>query len=487
MVSNISKLVYPIFLAVLSGCSAASGGHPSLAVSPGTMAFGEQSVNTAHQQTVTVTNAGQRMLHIDSISLNSSGGFGLASSPGRVSLEAGHSVQVVVSFKPTAPTSYSGALEVISASTSASVPLTGTGTLSAVSVSISPIDASAQVGESRQFTALVSNSSDTRVTWLVNESIGGNSNVGTISSSGFYTAPRGVPSPANVTVTAQSVADTSKSASANVNISVPSISVSVSPTGATSQVGHSQQFTATVSNASNTAVTWLVNGTLGGDSTLGTISSTGLYTAPSSVPSPSSVTVTAQSVADTSKSASANVNISAPSVSVSISPTGAALQVGHSQQFTATVSNTSNTAVTWLVNGTVGGDSTLGTISSTGLYTAPSSVPSPSSVTVTAQSVADTSKSASATVNISAPPVSVAISPTGATLQVGHSQQFTATVSNTSNTAVTWLVNGAVGGDSTLGTISSTGLYTAPASVPSPSSVTVTAQSVADTSKSASA
>jgi len=68
-------------------------------------------------------------------------------------------------------------------------------------------------------------------------------------------------------------------------------------------------------------------------------------------------------------------------ISVSVSPTGATLQVGHSQQFTATVSNTSNTAVTWLVNGTVGGNSTLGAISSTGLYTAPSSVPSPSSVT----------------------------------------------------------------------------------------------------------
>src|SRR5207245_3222645 len=131
------------------------------------------------------------------------------------------------------------------------------------------------------------------------------------------------------------------------------ISVSLSPTSTSIQVGHSQQFAATVSNTSNTAVTWLVNGTVGGNSTLGTISSTGLYTAPSSVPSPASVTVTAQSVADTSKSASANVSITAAlAISVSLSPTSTSIQVGHSQQFTATVTNTNNTAVTWLVNGT---------------------------------------------------------------------------------------------------------------------------------------
>src|SRR5437588_163245 len=123
----------------------------------------------------------------------------------------------------------------------------------------------------------------------------------------------------------------------------------------TVQVGHSQQFSAAVSNTSNTAVSWLVNGTVACSESVGTTSSAGLYTAPSSVPSPSSVSVTAQSVADASKSASANVSIAAaPAVSVSISPTGATVQVGHSQQFSAAVSNTSNTAVSWLVNGTVG-------------------------------------------------------------------------------------------------------------------------------------
>src|ERR1700736_5723106 len=64
-------------------------------------------------------------------------------------------------------------------------------------------------------------------------------------------------------------------------------------------------------------------------------------------------------------------------ISVAVSPPSAAVQIGSSQQFSATVSNTNNTAVSWRVNGTEGGSSTSGTISPAGLYTAPANVPSP--------------------------------------------------------------------------------------------------------------
>ena len=46
--------------------------------------------------------------------------------------------------------------------------------------------------------------------------------------------------------------------------------------------------------------------------------------------------------------------------------------------------------------------------------------------------------------------------------------QFTATVTGTTNTAVTWSVNGVAGGNSTVGTISTSGAYTAPATAPEP-------------------
>jgi len=115
-----------------------------------------------------------------------------------------------------------------------------------------------------------------------------------------------------------------------------------------------------------------------------------------------SVNVTAQSAAQSTASASATVSIMPPSVSVSISPTNTSLQVGQSQQFSAAVSGTTNTAANWLVSGILGGNLSVGTISSAGLYTAPTSVPS-SPVTVTAQSAYQPSSSATASVTITAP------------------------------------------------------------------------------------
>ncbi|MBI3477802.1 MAG: beta-propeller fold lactonase family protein [Acidobacteria bacterium] len=264
------------------------------------------------------------------------------------------------------------------------------------------------------------------------------------------------------------------------------VSVSVTPTTVSVQTGLTQQFTATVTNTSNTAVTWQVNGVTGGDATNGTVSASGLYAAPATAPSPATVTVTAVSQADNTKSASSTVTvINPPPVSVVVAPQTASVVVGATQQFTATVTNASDTSVTWQVNGVTGGDATHGTVSGTGLYTAPVGVPSPADVTVTAVSVADPTKSDSATVTVtSAPVITVTIAPKTASVAVTATKQFTATVTGTANTAVTWDVNGTAGGDATHGTISNTGLYTAPAAVPSPATVSVTATSVADNTKS---
>jgi hypothetical protein len=86
------------------------------------------------------------------------------------------------------------------------------------------------------------------------------------------------------------------------------------------------------------------------------------------------------------------------------------------------------------------------------------------------------------------PTARVTVSPPSASLFPGQTKQFTASVSGLTNTAVTWNVNGMPGGDATHGTIDpTTGLYAAPASVPSPANVTVGAVSQADSSKSGSA
>ncbi len=79
-------------------------------------------------------------------------------------------------------------------------------------------------------------------------------------------------------------------------------------------------------------------------------------------------------------------------------------------------------------------------------------------------------------------PIQAAITVTVAgptTTQIGSTSQFTATVTNTTNTAVTWQVDGVTGGNTTAGTISSSGLYTAPLTLPSTTSVSISAVSQA--------
>jgi hypothetical protein len=95
------------------------------------------------------------------------------------------------------------------------------------------------------------------------------------------------------------------------------------------------------------------------------------------------------------------VNVVAPPVTISISPTSATVRVRQNRQFTATIQGTTNTSAAWKVNGITGGNSTVGTISQAGLYRAPSSVPSPSTVTVSATSAADPTKTATASVTVS--------------------------------------------------------------------------------------
>jgi len=73
---------------------------------------------------------------------------------------------------------------------------------------------------------------------------------------------------------------------------------------------------------------------------------------------------------------------------------------------------------------------------------------------------------------------SITLAPTGyITAPLGGTRQFTATVSGLANPAVTWLAGNVAGGNSTLGTISATGLYTAPASMPPSGQITITAKS----------
>jgi uncharacterized protein (DUF1800 family) len=86
-----------------------------------------------------------------------------------------------------------------------------------------------------------------------------------------------------------------------------------------------------------------------------------------------------------------------PSVTVSGSNQ---VRLGSTVTFTATAVNLSNPSVTWQVNGVAGGNSTVGTINSSGVYTPPAAIPTNNNVTVTAVSQASPSISGSATLSI---------------------------------------------------------------------------------------
>ena len=311
------------------------------------------------------------------------------------------------------------------------------------------------------------------------------------ATSAIYTTPVTATSDSgsqfSVAVGNSSGSVTSNTATLTVN-AMP-ILITVTPNTAKVVVGGIQQFASNVSGTSNIAVTWSLSGVGCTGAACGIISANGLYTSPSSVPSPATVTLNATSVADPTKSTSASITIAAAlAVLLSISPTSASVPTSSMQLFTASVTGASNTAVTWGLSGVGCSGTSCGTLATSSLsavYSAPPVAPSPTTVNVTAASVADPTKSASANLTI-VPNVLVSVAPTIASVPLGTTQQFSAAVTGTSNTAVAWIVSGAGCGGAACGTVDSTGRYTAPAAAPTPPTVTVTATSIADPSKSGS-
>ena len=177
------------------------------------------------------------------------------------------------------------------------------------------------------------------------------------------------------------------------------VNVTVTPNASPVIVGVNltQQFTASVSGSSNQAVTWSVSGSSCTGSACGTISSTGLYTAPSSVPVMPAVTVTATSQVDTKQFRKVTVRI--VDILVSVLPSSSMVPLNGTQQFTAQSSPAA--PVTWTISGNACSPTvSCGTISSTGLYTGPSSLPNPTTVTVTATSSAEGTSVANAIVTL---------------------------------------------------------------------------------------
>ncbi|MBL8231014.1 MAG: SBBP repeat-containing protein [Bryobacterales bacterium] len=252
--------------------------------------------------------------------------------------------------------------------------------------------------------------------------------------------------------------------------STSSVTISLAPSQVTLNPNGTAQFNATVSGATNTAVTYLLQ------PAVGTISASGLYTAPASIPTASTVQLTASSVADPTRAATATINLQPASpIQISLTPGTSSLQSAQQVTFSAIVTGTSNTAVTFAIQ------PAIGTITAAGLYTAPLSIAAQTTIVVTATSVADPSRFATATVILQPVGIGVTLSPSSVTLQAGQSATFTALVSGTGNTAITYSL------EPQTGVITPGGVYTAPSAITSATTVLLRATSVADPTRFATA
>jgi hypothetical protein len=401
-----------------------------------------------------------------------------------------------------------------------SSPFAANQTALGIRISVTPASTSVPVSGTTKFTASVANTSDPAVTWQVNGVTGGETTHGTIDTTGLYTAPAAVPSPAAVTIAAVSQAQPTKVATAQVVISTTpaAIVVAVSPSSISVHTGHLQTLTATLQNDSqNKGVTWTLSGGGCNGAACGTLSAMAstsgtaiTYTAPANVPSPASVTATATSVADSSKTAVVTITLAStappPAIAVAVNPSTVSVQTGHPQALTATVQNDAlNKGASWTLKGAGCSGAACGTLSAASsasgaaiTYTAPATAPSPGTVTLTATSVADPSKAAVATITVTGvvvpPAIVIAVNPATVAVQTGHTQSLTATVQNDADDkGVNWTLTGAGCNGASCGNLSAASsasgaaiTYTAPAAVPTPAAVTATATSVKDSQKSAS-
>jgi hypothetical protein len=308
------------------------------------------------------------------------------------------------------------ALAVVAAACGSSTSSPGLAAQS-VSVNITPAQATVAPGSTQSFSATVTGTANTAVSWSVLEGAVG----GTIDMTGTYSAP-GASGTYHVVATSQAV--TSSNAVATVTVAgTPTVVVTISPKTASLAVGAVEQFTAVVTGTSTTSVTWSVQES----SACGTISSAGLYTAPSAA---ATCHVVATSTVDATKSDVATITVGSTAVTVAVSPSSAAVDGCGTLNLAATVGGSSNTAVTWSVEEGAAG----GSITSAGVYTAPTTSGVYHAV---ATSQADATVSAMATLTVTNKVLSVAVSPATISLAAGGSAEFTATVTTSCGPVVT--------------------------------------------------
>ncbi len=381
---------------------------------------------------------------------------------------------------PATTTIYTLSVTVNGVTISSSAMLTVTTVTAPVSVAISPTSASLQTGASQKFQATVSNSTDTVVAWSVQE-IGG----GSIAADGTYAAPA---TAGTYHVVARCHVDSTKSASAALTVTAPAtgglvISSPLTLDKTSVMAGQTLNGSVTYQNTGSSAISvnWISIDLRppGGTHTGGPYYNLAPQVTTAQVIQPGgSVTLTGSRAftsadpAGTWESYATYQDAGAawhdgPSltfgfsqsagIAVTVTPSAPSTAPGGTINFQASVTGTTtgqSTAVTWSVQEAGGG-----TVSSTGVYTAPATM---GTYHVVATSMADTTKTGTAAATVAPPPpIAVSISPSVTSVLPAGTATFSATVTGITggqSSAVTWSVL-ELGG----GTVDASGHYTAPA------------------------
>ncbi|PWD51678.1 hypothetical protein C8046_14515 [Serinibacter arcticus] len=353
---------------------------------------------------------------------------------------------------------------VVTAASAVDGAITGTATITVTaivptSLTVTPASASIVAGTTTTLTAQALPAEAVQaVEWSSSDT-----SVLTVSPTGVVTGRE----PGTATITASSLADPSRYAEATVRVTGPvPATVAITPASSQVVVGATVTLAATVAPATaEQSVTWSVS-----DPAVATVSAAGVVSGLRA----GTVTVTAASDADPARRATATVVVRAPApTAVTVTPTATQLEAGATAQLSASIAPAAaDQAVTWRTS-----DAAVATVDAAGLVTALAA----GTAEITATSVADGTKAASATVTVTtqAPPAptAVTVTPTTTTLEEGDSTAIVAAVLPAGAVqTVTWSSS-----DAAVATVDATGVVTALRA----GTATVTATSTADGTRSA--
>ncbi len=311
----------------------------------------------------------------------------------------------------------------------------------------------------------------------------------------MYTVPALVPLGTMVTITASLTSNPSANSSITLPVTGPPISIGFSSPPASVGEGGTVSLTVKLQNDTTSAgVKWSAACSISPCGSFNPASGTQAnisYIAPAVVPQ-GTITITATSIADSTKSTVTSLTVLP--IAVSVTPLVAYAQAGSTTQFKAALTNDgANSGVNWSVNcPTSSGCSITGhtTNGATATLTAPSAASGITNVTITATSATDSSHIGTAAANITnTAPINVVLSPPPpATLAINGQTNLTATVtSDPTNAGVSWVATCQNTQPGACGIVTPTGgsgttytaTYVAPSAVPTGSVVTITAAPLA--------